>query len=53
LTPVTLLSTSIVSISHRRLLWAFTTVSVTVIDKVGLDIKNTNRELYVLTVCKI
>ena len=31
------LSTSIISISHRRLLWAFTTVSVTVIHKVGLN----------------
>jgi len=45
------LSTSIVSVSHRRLPWAFTKVSVTVIDKVGLDKIRT--VLYVLTIRKI
>ena len=38
----------IVSVSHHRLPWAFTTVSITVIDKVG----NANRELYVLIISR-
>ena len=47
------LSTSIVSIYHRRLLLAFNTVSVTVIHKAGLDKLRIVNCMFLATICKI